>query len=98
MSEDIARIERPATEVSEEALKRAEAMIEQEEGVQNRHRGWLAAFVSAVAVIMSLFHLYAAYEIVRTEHLRAIHVAFVLFLSFLIFPISRRFRHSEMWW
>jgi hypothetical protein len=29
-------------------------MIEQEEGVQNRHRGWIAALVGAVAVIMSL--------------------------------------------
>jgi TRAP transporter 4TM/12TM fusion protein len=73
-------------------------MIEQEEGVQNRHRGWIAALVGAVAVIMSLFHLYAAYEIVRTEHLRAIHVAFVLLLSFLVFPVARRFRHRVMWW
>src|SRR5947208_16807915 len=47
---------------------------------------------------MSLFHLYAAYEIVRTEVLRAIHVAFVLFLCFLIFPVSRRFRHRVMAW
>ncbi|HKQ27266.1 MAG TPA: TRAP transporter fused permease subunit [Burkholderiales bacterium] len=73
-------------------------MIEQEEGVQNRHRGWIAALVGVVAVIMSLFHLYAAYEIVRTEHLRAIHVAFVLLLSFLVFPVARRFRHRVMWW
>ncbi|HEX5092224.1 MAG TPA: TRAP transporter fused permease subunit, partial [Burkholderiales bacterium] len=26
------------------------------------------------------------------------HVAFVLFLSFLIFPVARRFRHRAMWW
>src|SRR2546430_229730 len=37
-------------------------------------------------------------EIVRTEVLRAIHVAFVLFLCFLIFPVSRRFRHRVMAW
>ena len=61
-------------------------MIEQEEGVHNKLRGWLAAFVTAVAVAMSVFHLYTAYAIVRPEHLRAIHVAFVLFLTFLIFP------------
>jgi TRAP transporter 4TM/12TM fusion protein len=98
MSEEVARIHQPAAEISEAALKRAEEMIEQEEGVQNRHKGWIAAFVAAVAVIMSLFHLYAAYEIVRTEHLRAIHVAFVLFLSFLVFPVAKRFRHRVMWW
>ena len=38
---------------------------------------------------MSLFHLYTAYAIVRPEHLRSIHVAFVLFLTFLIFPVAR---------
>ncbi len=47
---------------------------------------------------MSLFHLYTAYAIVRPEHLRATHVAFVLFLTFLIFPVARRFRHRVMWW
>src|SRR6202171_1588385 len=97
MSEDIARIA-PAQGISEEALKRAEALIEEEEGVQNKFAGWIAAFITATAVVMSLFHLYAAYEIVRTEVLRAIHVAFVLFLSFLIFPVARRYRHRLMWW
>src|SRR6267143_566956 len=98
MSEEIARIHQPAVEISEEALKRAEELIEQEEGVQNKFRGRLADFITAVAILMSLFHLYAAYQIVRTEALRAIHVAFVLFLCFLIFPVSRRFRHRVMWW
>ena len=93
MSEDVARLHQPAREVSAEALARAEEMIEREEGVHNRFRGWLAAFVTAVAVGTSLFHLYTAYAIVRPEHLRAIHVAFVLLLTFLIFPVARRFRH-----
>src|SRR5947209_1613204 len=73
-------------------------MIEQEEGVQNKFSGAMAAFIIWVAVAMSLFHLYASYAIVRTEVMRATHVAFVLFLSFLIFPISRRFRHRVMPW
>src|SRR2546427_712673 len=98
MSEEIARIHQPAAEISEEALKRAEELIEQEEGVQNKFRGRLADFITVVAVLMSLFHLYAAYQIVRTEALRAIHVAFVLFLCFLVFPVSRRFRHRVMAW
>ena len=98
MSDEIARLHQPAAEVSEEALARAEEMIEQEEGVQNRLRGALAVFVSAVAVVMSVFHLYTAYAIVRPEYLRAIHVAFVLFLVFLIFPVARRFKNRVMWW
>ena len=70
MSHEAVRIHQPAAEVSQEALARAEEMIEREEGVHNRHAGWLAALVGATAVAMSLFHLYTAYYIVRPEHLR----------------------------
>src|SRR6184192_3020520 len=98
MSEEVARIHQPAAEISEDALKRAEEMIEREEGVQNKFTGAMAHFIIAVAVVMSLFHLYASYEIVRTEVLRATHVAFVLFLTFVIFPVARRFRHRVMPW
>ena len=97
MSED-ARIHTPDAAISEEALKRAEEMIEQEEGVQNKFSGAMGAFVIVVAVAMSLFHLYASYAIVRTEVMRATHVAFALFLCFLIFPVARRFRHRVMPW
>src|SRR5688500_7532099 len=98
MSDETLRLHQPAAEVSQDALARAEEMIEREEGVHNKHVGWLAALVAATAVVMSLFHLYTAYYIVRPEHLRATHVAFVLFLTFLIFPVARRFRHRVMWW
>ncbi len=98
MSEEIARLHQPAAEVSAEALQRAEEMIEREEGVHNKLTGWLAGLVATVAVVMSVFHLYAAYSIVRPEHVRAIHVAFVLVLTFLVFPLARRYRHRVMWW
>ena len=88
----------PSSEVSRDALARAEEMIEREEGVQNKLVGWLAALIATVAVAMSVFHLYTAYYIVRPEHLRSTHVAFVLFLTFLVFPLSRRFRHRVMVW
>ena len=98
MSEEILRLHQPSAEVSADALHRAEEMIEREEGVHNKLVGWLGALVVAVAVVMSVFHLYTAYAIVRPEHLRSIHVAFVLFLTFLIFPVAKRFRHRVMWW
>ncbi len=93
----IAQSDQDAT-VSEEALRKAEKYIEEEEGAANRLGGWLGIFLTAVAIIMSLFHMYAAYAIVPTQMLRPVHVGFVLFLSFLMFPISRRFRHRIMWW
>jgi TRAP transporter 4TM/12TM fusion protein len=47
---------------------------------------------------MSLFHLYAAYEIVPTQVLRPLHVSMVLVLCFLSFPVAARFRHRIMPW
>ncbi|HZY19865.1 MAG TPA: TRAP transporter fused permease subunit [Ramlibacter sp.] len=87
-----------STAVSESALQKAEEYIEQEEGAANRLRGGLAAFVTLAAIAMSVFHLYTAYAIVPTQTLRPVHVAFVLFLCFLVFPVAPRFRHRVMWW
>ncbi len=84
--------------ISEAALHRAEEFIEAEEGAANKLQGWLGAFVIVVAFVMSAFHLYTAYAIVPTQTLRPVHVGFVLFLCFLVFPISSRFRHRIMWW
>src|SRR5258706_8711828 len=85
-------------ELSEEQQKKVEEFIEEEEGRFNRYHGWLAVFLTAVAVASSAFHLYAAYAIVRTDWLREIHVGIVLFLSYLLFPIAKRYRHRIMWW
>src|SRR5712692_3315074 len=84
--------------ISAEALKKAEEFIEEEEGAANRLTGKAGVFITAVAVIMSVFHLYAAYGIVPTQILRLAHVGFVLFLSFLLFPLSPRFRNQIRWW
>ncbi|HSN40300.1 MAG TPA: TRAP transporter fused permease subunit [Burkholderiales bacterium] len=84
--------------ITDEALKKAEEFIEEEEGALNRYRGALAVFLTACAVVMSLFHLYAAIEIVPAYILRPVHVAFALTLVFLLFPAMPRFRHRLMWW
>ena len=94
--------------MSESARSRAEpsstselarrAFIEQEEGAASRFRGWLGHVTTTLLVVMSLFHLYAAVEIVPAQVLRPVHVGFVLLLVFLLFPIARRFRNRLMWW
>jgi TRAP transporter 4TM/12TM fusion protein len=84
--------------VSAEALKKAEQYIEEEEGATNKLPGTLGVFAAGTAIVMSLFHLYAAYAIMPTHVLRGIHVGFVLFLVFILFPIAKRFRHRVMWW
>ena len=84
--------------LTEEQKKRLEAYLEEEEGALNRYKGWLAVTMTALAVVMSLFHLYAAVEIVPAYILRPVHVAFALALVFLLFPVAKRFRHRLMWW
>ncbi|MDQ6640215.1 MAG: TRAP transporter fused permease subunit [Pseudomonadota bacterium] len=84
--------------VSEEALLRAEQYVEEEEGASNKLKGRLGGFVRLTAFVMAAFHLYSAYAIVPTQVLRPVHVAFVLFLCFLVFPVAPRFRHRVMWW
>src|SRR5215472_12595680 len=38
------------------------------------------------------------FPIITTQPLRYAHVAFVLMLSFLLFPLSERFRNRIRWW
>jgi TRAP transporter 4TM/12TM fusion protein len=93
--------------ISEDKIKQAEAYIEAEEGALNRLSGIAGIAVTTIAVVMSLFHLYAAVAgawplrdapIIATQPLRYTHVAFVLMLSFLLFPMAKRFRDRIRWW
>src|SRR5262249_49168204 len=100
--------------ISEDKLKKAEAFIEADEGAINRLSGIAGTAVTTIAVVMSLFHLYCAvagawpfksvpftdflFPIVDTQPLRYAHVAFVLILSFLLFPMSESFRNRIRWW
>jgi len=77
---------------------RVEQLIEAEEGAMNRFRGALGKAAVAIALLMSLFHLYAAWSIVPTTTLRFAHVGFTLVLGFLLFPAARRFRDRFMPW
>src|SRR4249919_1683305 len=93
--------------ISEAALKKAEEFIEADEGALNRLSGTAGNVATTIAVVMSVFHLYAAiagawpfhdFPIIATQPLRYAHVAFVLVLSFLLFPLSARFRDRIRWW
>ena len=84
--------------VSEDQLAKAEKFIEEEEGAANRMSGKLGIMLTALAVLMSLFHLFAAYSIVPTQTLRPVHVGFTLVLSFLLFSTLKRDRDHIRWW
>jgi len=84
--------------VSEEALKKAAEFVAAEEGATNRLRGLLGGAVTVFAIGVSLFHLYAAYDIIQTQTLRPVHVACILILTFFLFPVARGFRNRVMPW
>src|SRR5690242_3010613 len=83
--------------VDAEARRKAEKFVEEEEGAASQFGGRTEVFLTAVAVAMSLFHLYAAFAIVPAHVLRATHLGFVLFLLFLIFPAAKRLRDRIRW-
>ena len=88
----------PAAELTAEARERLEKYVEAEEGAFNRLAGWIGFGIAAFAVAVSVFHLYAAFEIVPAHVLRPAHVGMVLALCFLLFPMARRFRDRIRWW
>ncbi len=84
--------------VAEEDLKKAEKYIEEDEGlIDAAPKGLASTAITVIAVIMSLFHLYAAVSIVTPQILRAIHVGFVLGLTFLVFPVVKKVRGKIFW-
>jgi TRAP transporter 4TM/12TM fusion protein len=83
--------------VDEEARKKAEEFVEQEEGAVRRFTGKTEVLVVVVAIAMSLYHLYAAYAIIPAHILRATHLGFVLFLLYLLFPAVSSQRDRIRW-
>ena len=62
--------------LSDEEHRKIEELVEQEEGGVHRFASWWGTFLTAIAVAMTLFHLYAAASTVDQQSLREIHVAF----------------------
>ncbi|MGH8691932.1 MAG: TRAP transporter permease [Burkholderiales bacterium] len=86
-----------AGEIDESTLKKVEEYIEQEEGVHHRFTGAWGTCLFVLAVLMSLFHLWAAYGNINPYQLRYAHVGFVLFLAFTLFPWRRAARNRFSW-
>ena len=83
----------PSAEVSEAALQGPRSTSRRRRAPPTASAAGSPLIVAPALVVMSLFHLYAAYAIVPTQVLRPVHVGFVLLLCFLMFPVAARFRH-----
>ncbi len=98
MSGSVLPPEIPAGALDAATAAKVEALIEEEEGAQNRFGGVFGLIGTGIALAMSLFHLWAAWDIVPTTTLRFVHVGFALGLGFFLFPVGPRFRHRLMPW
>src|ERR1035437_4496512 len=85
-------IEGAAGELTEEQKKKIEQLIEDEEGTTRKVTGFWGTAITTLAVGMSLFAIYSSIFPVTTQILRGIHVAFLLVLSFLYYPMAKRFK------
>jgi TRAP transporter 4TM/12TM fusion protein len=81
-------------QLTEEKKQIIEQLIEEEEGISRKVKGFWQVLITALAVAMSLFAIYSTVFPVTTQILRGVHVAFMLVLSFLYFPISRKYKNK----
>jgi TRAP transporter 4TM/12TM fusion protein len=93
-------------ELDAETAAKITELIEEDEGATNKLAGAIGQALVWAAVATSLFHLYCAASgsfpfqwapIVPTYILRPVHVALVMALVFLLFPVAKAYRHRIMW-
>ncbi len=92
MAEEEIKAVDDAADLTEEQKKKIEKLIEEEEGVTRKVAGFWNIVITVLAVAMSLFAIYTAVFPVTTQIVRGIHVAFLLALSFLFYPIAAKFK------
>jgi len=69
-----------------------EELVEEFEGKTRHLPGLAGQIITAILVLMSLYHLWATNATIVTHIHRAVHLLFVLFLTFLLYPGWKRAR------
>jgi TRAP transporter 4TM/12TM fusion protein len=85
-------LDEAAEQLTEEQKKKLEKVMEEEEGVTRKVTGFWSVTTTVIAVAMSLFAIYATIFPVTTQMLRGGHVAFMLVLSFLYYPMAKKYK------
>lgn len=83
--------------IDEERLLKAKEYEAEEELTIAPAKGVFYKVITLIACLMSLYHLYAAAIPITPQKLRAIHLAFVLFLTFLLYPSRKRYKNRILW-
>ncbi len=88
MSEEQSKLQ---VDENDEGLEKARRMIEEEEMGLRHVSGWQRFLVPIVALSWSLFQLsLASWLLLDSTYVRAIHLAFALFLIFVSYPTFKR--------
>jgi TRAP transporter 4TM/12TM fusion protein len=85
----------PKGELSQEEVAN---LVEQFETSTRRLKGRVNQGATLVAVVMSLFALYAAVETISALSVRSLHLLFALVLTFVLYPAGRRFKGKVNGW
>ena len=91
------------TGMTEEEIARLEAekvleKYDKESSFRNRLTPSLNLFLGIVLIAFSLFQLYTTIWTIPIQKLRPIHLAFVVFLVFLLYPAARGLRKDRIPW
>jgi TRAP transporter 4TM/12TM fusion protein len=89
---DLEPLDNISENLTEEQKKKLEKIIEEEEGVTRKVTGFWNIVITVLAVAMSLFALYTSIFPVTTQIVRGVHVALLLAISFLFYPITKKYK------
>ncbi|MBO8141196.1 MAG: TRAP transporter fused permease subunit [Firmicutes bacterium] len=76
--------------------RQVEELIEEYEGATRRFQGALRWIVWSIAVLMAVFHLWAALAYIPAQQLRAVHLGLGLLLIFLLYPGTGRAKRTRL--
>ncbi len=86
---------------AEIAALEAEAVLakyDKESAFRNKLPKGLTLFIAAVLICFSLFQIYTSIWTIPAQQLRPIHLAFTLFLAFLLYPFRHTMRKDRIEW
>ncbi|AEH44541.1 TRAP transporter, 4TM/12TM fusion protein [Thermodesulfatator indicus DSM 15286] len=72
-----------------------ERLLIELEGQRTFENTFLAPLISVIAFSWSVFQLYVSYFPVNSTIIRSVHLAFAIFLTFLIYPIKKKQKYLE---
>ncbi len=94
VKKDVEEIEKEAKDLHVNKDLEEKLLVELE-GQRTFETGFLAWFISIICFSWSAFQLYVSYFPVNSTIVRSIHLAFAVFLTFLIYPLRKKEKYLK---